>query len=87
MVHEKLTSMCYTGSERTTRRVVTELKKSYRRENHPVYMVSELAGRSGHRTGRSWQWVNVAQRLICNGRLPFGLELGPVQACPFVHHP
>ena len=44
VVHEKLTSMCYTGSERTTRRVVTELKKSYRRENHPVYMVSELAG-------------------------------------------
>jgi hypothetical protein len=37
VVHEKLASMGYTGSERTTRRVVAVLKKSYRRENHRVY--------------------------------------------------
>lgn len=37
VVHEKLVSMGYTGSERTTRRVVAALKAAHRRENHRVY--------------------------------------------------
>jgi hypothetical protein len=38
VVHDKLRAMGYTGSERTTRRVVAALKKSYRRQRpHRVY--------------------------------------------------
>jgi hypothetical protein len=37
VVHDKLTSMGYAGSERTTRRVVAVLKKAYGREHHRVY--------------------------------------------------
>jgi transposase len=37
VVHDKLTSMGYRGSERTTRRVVAVLKKAYGREHHRVY--------------------------------------------------
>jgi hypothetical protein len=38
VVHEKLSAMGYVGSERTTRRVVAALKKSYRHTHHRVYM-------------------------------------------------
>jgi hypothetical protein len=37
IVHERLVAMGYTGSERTTRRVVSVLKTSYRRSNHRIY--------------------------------------------------
>lgn len=37
VVHDKLVAMGYTGSERTTRRVVAALKQAYRREHHRVY--------------------------------------------------
>ena len=37
VVHDKLTSMGYGGSERTTRRVVAVLKKAYGRQHHRVY--------------------------------------------------
>ena len=37
VVHDKLGAMGYRGSERTTRRVVAELKRVYRREHHRVY--------------------------------------------------
>jgi hypothetical protein len=37
VVHDKLVSMGYGGSERTTRRVVAALKQSYRHEHHRVY--------------------------------------------------
>jgi hypothetical protein len=37
VVHEKLAAMGYVGSERTTRRVVAALKKSYRHTHHRVY--------------------------------------------------
>jgi hypothetical protein len=37
VAHQKLTSMGYAGSERTTRRVVAALKKAYRREDQRVY--------------------------------------------------
>jgi len=37
IVHEKLRTMRYTGSERTTRRVVAALKEDYRRQNHRIY--------------------------------------------------
>ena len=37
VVHERLIAMGYTGSERTTRRVVAILKSSYRRATHRVY--------------------------------------------------
>ena len=37
VVHEKLVSMGYAGSERTTRRVVAAVKAGYRRERHRVY--------------------------------------------------
>ena len=37
VVHEKLKTMSYTGSERTTRRVVAGLKKDYRRQTHRIY--------------------------------------------------
>ena len=37
VVHDKLLAMGYQGSERTTRRVVAELKRSYRREHHRIY--------------------------------------------------
>lgn len=37
VVHDKLVAMGYQGSERTTRRVVAELKRSYRREHHRIY--------------------------------------------------
>lgn len=37
VVHEKLVAMGYTGSERTTRRVVNELKRRYSHERHRVY--------------------------------------------------
>jgi hypothetical protein len=37
IVHERLVAMGYTGSERTTRRVVALLKTSYRRANHRIY--------------------------------------------------
>jgi hypothetical protein len=37
VVHERLVAMGYTGSERTTRRAVAILKKSYQRATHRVY--------------------------------------------------
>jgi hypothetical protein len=37
VVHEKLQAMGYTGSERTTRRVVAAQKRDWRREHHRVY--------------------------------------------------
>jgi len=37
VVHDKLRAMGYSGSERTTRRVVAALKADYRQENHRVY--------------------------------------------------
>src|SRR5271163_3022451 len=37
VVHERLVAMGYTGSERTTRRVVAILKTSYQRATHRVY--------------------------------------------------
>jgi Integrase core domain len=37
VVHERLVAMGYSGSERTTRRVVAMLKASYRRANHRIY--------------------------------------------------
>lgn len=37
VVHDKLVAMGYGGSQRTTRRVVATLKKSWRREHHRVY--------------------------------------------------
>ena len=37
VIHEKLTAMGYTGSERTTRRVVNEFKKHFRQKEHRVY--------------------------------------------------
>ncbi len=37
VVHTKLEAMGYTGSERTTRRVVKRLKNHWRRENHRSY--------------------------------------------------
>jgi hypothetical protein len=37
VVHERLVAMGYTGSERTTRRVVATLKASYRHANHRIY--------------------------------------------------
>ena len=37
VVHERLVAMGYTGSERTTRRVVAVLKASYRHANHRIY--------------------------------------------------
>ncbi len=37
VVHEKLVAMGYSGSERTTRRVVNHLKASYRHDQHRVY--------------------------------------------------
>ncbi len=37
VVHEQLCDMGYTGSQRTTRRIVAKLKKSWRREHHRSY--------------------------------------------------
>lgn len=37
VVHEKLKAMGYTGSERTTRRVVAALRDSYNKKNHRIY--------------------------------------------------
>lgn len=37
VVHDKLNIMGYSGSERTTRRVVAAMKESYRRRNHRIY--------------------------------------------------
>ena len=37
VVHEKLVAMGYTGSERTTRRVVAALKAVYHHDNHRIY--------------------------------------------------
>jgi transposase len=37
VVHERLIAMGYTGSERTTRRVVSVMKASHRRANHRIY--------------------------------------------------
>jgi transposase len=37
VVHERLIAMGYTGSERTTRRVVAILKTSYQRATHRIY--------------------------------------------------
>jgi hypothetical protein len=37
IVHDRLVAMGYTGSERTTRRVVALLKASYRHANHRIY--------------------------------------------------
>jgi transposase len=37
VVHEKLAAMGYVGSERTTRRVVAALKRSYRHTHHRTY--------------------------------------------------
>ncbi len=37
VVHEKLRTMGYTGSDRTTRRVVATLKEDYRRQSHRIY--------------------------------------------------
>jgi transposase len=37
VVHERLVAMGYTGSERTTRRVVAILKSSYQRATHRIY--------------------------------------------------
>ncbi len=37
IVHDRLVAMGYTGSERTTRRVVATLKATYRHANHRVY--------------------------------------------------
>jgi transposase len=37
VVHERLVAMNYTGSERTTRRVVALLKSSYQRATHRIY--------------------------------------------------
>jgi hypothetical protein len=37
VVHQKLAAMGYTGSERTTRRVVAALKANYKSENHRIY--------------------------------------------------
>lgn len=37
VVHERLCAMGYTGSERTTRRVVSSLKAKYKRASHRVY--------------------------------------------------
>jgi hypothetical protein len=37
VVHDRLVAMGYTGSERTTRRVVATLKVSYRHEHHRIY--------------------------------------------------
>ena len=37
VVHEKLTAMGYAGSERTTRRVVAELKHRFHKKTHRIY--------------------------------------------------
>jgi transposase len=37
VVHDRLVAMGYTGSERTTRRVVATLKATYRHDHHRVY--------------------------------------------------
>jgi hypothetical protein len=37
VVHERLLAMGYTGSDRTTRRVVSVMKGSHRRANHRIY--------------------------------------------------
>jgi len=37
VVHDKLVAMGYSGSERTTRRVVATLKESYRHQEHRIY--------------------------------------------------
>lgn len=37
VVHDKLAAMAYEGSERTTRRVVAELKRQWRHDHHRVY--------------------------------------------------
>jgi transposase len=37
VVHDRLVKLGYTGSERTTRRVVAHLKQQFRREHHRVY--------------------------------------------------
>jgi hypothetical protein len=37
IVHDRLVVMGYTGSERTTRRVVATLKATYRHQNHRIY--------------------------------------------------
>ena len=37
VVHEKLVVMGYSGSERTTRRVVNEVKRRYQKQTHRVY--------------------------------------------------
>ncbi len=37
VVHERISDMGYTGSQRTTRRIVARLKKQYRAEHHRSY--------------------------------------------------
>jgi transposase len=37
VVHRKLQAMGYSGSERTTRRVVASMKEDYRRQDHRIY--------------------------------------------------
>jgi len=37
VVHDRLVKLGYTGSERTTRRIVQHLKQQYRRQRHRVY--------------------------------------------------
>ena len=37
VIHERLVAMGYTGSERTTRRVVAAMKRAYRHQHHRIY--------------------------------------------------
>ena len=55
--HEKLLALGYTGSERTTRRAVARVKKSYRAGNvrvHRPWVTDGELGRDGAGRLRSW---------------------------------
>jgi len=67
VVHEKLVTMGYTGSERTTRRVVATLKERYRRDNHRIYKpwITEPGGWLQYDFGTGPVVAGVATVLFC----------------------
>jgi len=67
VVHDKLSAMGYVGSERTTRRVVAALKKSYRHTHHRVYKpwISEPGGWLQYDFGAGPVVEGVAVVLFC----------------------
>ena len=58
VVHDKLVAMGYVGSERTTRRVVAALKRSYHCAHHRVYKLwlAEPGGWLQHPSGPARCW-------------------------------